>query len=850
MLSVFGQFSLRFIKERKGRAAATVFGITLGIVVIVATAIVNRSTLASFKQMVTTSAGKAELQVLPSVRSGFDAKYVNVISGVRGVKGAYPVVTGNTRVVKDARDVDTLMIYGVDASIDRKVREYDLSKGRFIGGRGREIVLTSQWASDYGVKAENDVTLLTAAGLKSFRVVGLISDKGAGNTNGGKFAVTDIETAREMFTRAGRVDQVDVTLEDGFKEDAVKASLESELGKTFVVERPAGRGKDVEDSMAGYQFMLSLAGSISLLVGLFIIYNNMEISVEERRFSIAMMRALGLRRKKILLLVLGEAAILGSVGGFIGVILGAGLARSMAMAFAGISSALNRVNLTELGLTPGIFLTGLAAGPAAAMAAALGPAYRMVKVSPMEALVPVETSWGKRNRRTIALGVLLLIVGAAALIALTFPEKFRVVRLTEDQFKAFGVGGLGLLVGGSVLLMPGALRAFLKRVAPRRIVPRMALDNLGRVSGRTSAAIAGMMIALIMMVSNAAQSLSYGEYTRNWIDKSVGWDMLVSSSYFGAQMDVPLDEEFGRNLRAIEGVKIACTLRFTRASYGGSMVNLSAFDMDTFFRFAKFDLQDGEGGKIEERMKSGEYVAVSSGAARTFKLKAGNVMELSTPDGKARFKVAAVVKDLGSDNGNVYIDRPTYKRLWGDSRVDGYDVVLKDGYTVEEVKERIEREIGKGRHLTIRTHEDFKKGIMSLVDQSFALTDLVIYIAVFVATVGIMNGALISVWQRKREISTLRALGARRRQVSRILLTEAVAIGLTGSLFGTAIGMFLGKAMVESGRVLTGIILEYKAPWPVVVWAVALAVGLSSVVSVIPGRAAARSSIVDGIRYE
>lgn len=850
MISIFRQFSLRFIQARKGRMLATVFGIALGVVMIVATAIVNRSTLASFKRMITTAAGKAELQVLPAAGSGFDDDYLKIIAKTKGVAGAYPAVTGNTRVIKGSKDIDFVLVYGVDTSRDREVRDYSLKTGRFIKKEGREILLTSQWAQDNNVGRGDKLKLLTPEGLKSFKVVGLIADKGAGNTNGGRFAVTNLPSAQEMFTRKGRLDQVDIIVGEEFQKEEVKKSLEKELGANLAVERPTSRGRDVEDSIASYRFMLSLTGSISLLVGLFIIYNNMEISVEERRYSIALMRALGLRRRKIMALVLSEAALLGIIGGALGTLIGIGLAKSMAAMIAGLSTALSRITLTELGITPAILVTGLSAGPLAAVVASLGPAYRMLKVSPLEALSPMETSSKKGGKRTQAAGIVLSFLGLTAVLVFTAPDRFQLGGLSGDQYKTLGTASLGLMMLGAVLLMPSLFKAFLNRLDSHMITLRMALDNLARVPGRTSAAVAGMMIALAMMVALSANADSVQRYTRDWIDTTFGWDMLVSSSFYGTQVDVPLDRAFQTKLRKVRGITSITAFRFTRVDYGGTKAGLSAFDMETMFNYIKFNLLEGNTSKFPQRMKSGKYVALSSTAARKFGLGAGDAIALSTPEGKVRFAIAAVIKDFGQDTGAIYINRPTYQRLWGDERIDGFEFVLKPGYSVTAVKKQIESKLGRNRHLIIRTRDEFKRSVISLVDQSLALTYALVYIAVLVAAIGIMNTALISVWQRKREISTLKALGARKRLVKQILFNEAIVIGFAGALVGVVIGTLMGKAMVEANHSITGIALDFKMPWVSIATSFGLGIGLSAIGSILPGRVASKSNIVEGIRYE
>ncbi len=850
MISIFKQYSFRYIKERKVRTATTVFGITLGIVLIIATVIVNRSALASYQKLVSSAAGKTELQVRPLADSGFQKKYLLDVLEVKGVKGAYPLVIGNSLVSKGEKKLDMIMIYAVDERIDQEIRDYDLSKGRFISGEEKEVVLTEQYAKINKFKLGDEVNILTKKSFVPFKIVGLMSDKGAGNTNNGKFAVINMDEGQAIYSRQGRYDQIDLTIKKGFSVEEVKNSLEKKVGQELDIVKPASRSKDIEGSMDSYNFFISLTGAVSFLVGIFIIFNNMEISVEERRFHIAMLRALGLRRKRILALVLFEAGILGALGGLLGIILGYWLAKGMATVVAGLISALFRINITELKLTSDTILIGLIGGPLVSILSTLGPAYRMLQIDPLEALVPMETSWGKRSKMSILFGFISLILGNIILLSFIFVGTSYFEKYSIVQVEAFGVTGIAFLLIGLIIIMPNMVKAVLNKLGSRLVVLRLAIDNLVRTPGRTSATVAGMMIALIMMIMVATLSLSTKRLTRDWIEKAIGWDMLVSSSYQGTKMDVPLDEELGEKLRKMKEVKIANALRFTKTLYKGKTVNLLTFEMETLFEFGKFNIMEGDIDLFEKKMKTGRYVALNASASRKLNLENNETIEFKTPNGPAEFEIAGIVNEAGGDVGAIYMDRPTYKKLWGDSRVDGYDVVLNKGYAVKDVKRKIEKRFGQDYYLAIREHEQFKKEVLSLLDQSFTLANLIVYIALFVAAVGIMNTALISAWQRKREISTIRAIGAKKRQTFYILLNETIVIGFTGTAIGLSIGTFIGKVMVDANASVTGVNLDFYLPWTAIIFGFAVAMILSVLSSVIPGRVAAGTNIIEGLRYE
>lgn len=850
MKGLFWRCSVRSARKRPGRTFATVAGIALGIVMIVATAIANRSALVSFQQLVTTVAGKAELQVLPHAGSGMPEAFLAEAQRADDIASAHPVVSGASPVIEDGKDVDVVLVYGVEPARDRSVREYDVVGGRWLRG-GAETVVPAQWAEERGLAVGDAVDLLTAGGVRAFRVVGLISSVGIGSANAGRLTVVPIGEAQEMFDRHGRYDQIDVVLAEGANLEDVQAGLSDSFSGRAEVERPAGRGEDVDDSLESFRFSLNLAGSVSLFVGLLIIYNNVVVSVEERRSQIATLRALGARRSRILSLVLGEAAALGLAGGVVGTLLGVAMGRPLTAAISGLSSALSRISLTDVGITPGTLLAGVALGMAAAVVASIGPAWSAIRVHPLEALAQAETPRTARGRIvTHRVGLTLGVVGIAILAAFAFPQATGMSAASAGQLEAFGSVGIVLLMTGTLLFLPSLLSWTLARVRVRSVPWRLALDNLARSPGRTSAAVAGMMVALAMMIATAAQTDAVTDYARQWVDTTIGWDMMVSSSFFGTTADVPLDPDFVDTVRDTEGVAHAALFRLGSTVLEDSRVPLSSFEMDEMLAFMEFDVVDGDVNALRERLTRGEYVAISTLTARRFDLGVGDTVTLSTPSGPIDLKVAALIRDSATDTGVIYMDQPAYARLWGDTRVDGIDVKLAEGYEIGPVVDRMEETLGADRHVVIRTREEFTAGVMDIMRQSTGMMNALVYIAVLVAAAGIMNTALISLWQHKREVSTLRAVGARMRQVGRMLLAESLVIGAAGAVLGGVIGVLVGKAIILGANAATGTLYEFHMPWAAMAAALALGAGLGALGSLVPARAASRTEIVAGLRYE
>jgi putative ABC transport system permease protein len=144
----------------------------------------------------------------------------------------------------------------------------------------------------------------------------------------GNFVLMDIAAAQWAFDRLGRVDRVDLRLADPARLDEAERVIASRLPAGLAVQRPARRGSQVERMLASFQFNLAALSWVAVLVGLFLVHNTVSTSVIARREEIGMLRALGVARRTVLTLFLGEALALGVAGCAMGIAVGWGLAHA------------------------------------------------------------------------------------------------------------------------------------------------------------------------------------------------------------------------------------------------------------------------------------------------------------------------------------------------------------------------------------------------------------------------------------------------------------------------------------------------------------------------------------------
>jgi putative ABC transport system permease protein len=210
-----------------------------------------------------------------------------------------------------------------------------------------------------------------------------------------------------------------------------------------------------------------------------------------------------------------------------------------------------------------------------------------------------------------------------------------------------------------------------------------------------------------------------------------------------------------------------------------------------------------------------------------------------------------VYVDYSSDQGSVLMDRSLYQEHWRDPLVDAFDLWLDPGADHDAVIETIKRDYGARYQLFISTHRELRKAVVEVMERSFTVNYAVEIVAVVVAIFSVVNTLLASVVDRLREIGVLRAIGATRRQLQRMILAEAASIGSLGGILGLLAGSVMSyHHVVYNTKVLTGWTFQYHYPWHVALGSLAAAVALCLLAGYFPARRAASTEIVQAIGYE
>jgi putative ABC transport system permease protein len=839
----------RGLRQYPLRATLTVFGITIGVAAFVAIQLANHSILASFQRTIHAVAGRSAL-VVTAGELGFDETLLLKVQAVDGVEYAAPLIVSIAPMGEQGAEV--LLVLGVDLLAEEALREYRLT------GEKEEIdlktllqpetlFLSRSFAVTHGLAVGETITLLTGSRRRPFIIRGLLEPRGPARALEGHLALMDIATAQAAFDKVGRLDRIDIVLREGAGIDATAAQIRRVLPGHLTVKRPDQRNRQVEKMLAAFRLNLNALSAISLVVAAFLIYNTLSLSVIHRRPQIGILRSLGVSGGEVVALFVGEALVLGGIGSLLGLALGTVLATQVLGTISQtVSNLYSFIRVTRVDADPFILLVALGLGLSLSLIAAIYPSLQGGMVSVREALNPVLAGERERGPSVLFFLGLLLLTGA----------YWAARQSPVGGTPVFGYLALGLLIVGGALLTPWAILGFawmIRRVG--RGVGRgeglLVASHLRGYQGRHAVAVAAMMTALAMLIGVAIMIGSFRRTVEIWVEETIRADLVLApASRFTKGVFATLPSALLDRVRKIPGIAAVDPFTGLKIPFRGRELRLAAGDFEVLAARGRLLFLRGDSAEILVRAKAREGIIISETTALTHGIQRGDQVLLDTPSGPASFPVAGIFYDYTTDGGKIVMDRSLFQRYWGEQGINVLAVYLTPEADAAAVAQRIKR-AGNGAAIVVMANQDLRKRILTIFDQTFAVTHALRVIAVIVAALGILNALWASVLERQREIGILRSVGASRGQIFRVILQEASLLGVLAEIMGVVIGLFLALVLIHViNKQSFGWSILFYFPPAVLLTSFVLVLLTSLLAGFLPALHASRLNIADAIKYE
>jgi putative ABC transport system permease protein len=857
MLRLLRQLSLPQLRASWGRTALVVGGIATGVSLIVAIDIINATIVANLRNVLEMVAGPAELQVTLGIGEiGFPESVRERVEADPDVALAVPLVRGTIALADDPGAV--LQLFGTDLTAEEVLGRYPVvavSDRRAlvrIMEDPRSILLTTTFATRHGTAIGDVIRVAAPGGIQELTVRGLIEPHGLAAAFGGALAVMDLPAAQLLLEKQGRVDQLDLVLRDGAEAATAQTRLAETLPSVLSVSRPAQRSAQYEHVIASFQAMLTGLSLLTLLVGVYIIYNTTSTGALHRALVMAELRLIGAEGRLLFRLLMLEALVLGSVGGVLGLVDGIVLARlliGMVTDSMGVIFQL-RFPVGRLMLGPVTQAGVVALGIAAALFASFFAARRVATLEPLDVtrgVLPSSDSRSSPGRFLVLWGVLVML----SILALVLEVRWRSI-VWGNLGSTLWNGSVFVIAVPLVMWSGSVLRWLLPRLfgAEGRVAFGSVLRSPVR-TGVTVAAVAGVLTVGITVSSLAfSHRRSVEDYLRT------GWlasDLTVSAvTTDGGWLETPLPAALAAEVAALPGVASAQAVRILPGQpYGHDRIAVAGVDGDVMdpVRYPARWYREGDAAAAAAAIRRGKGANISTALADREGLGVGDVLHLDTPTGVLALPITGVVYDYISDRGTVILDRRQLVERWHDETANRINVLLKPGASVEDVRAAIQRRLSSRYLVKVLALGDAVAYLADRIDRAFAFTDAIQLLVIIVTIAGIFDLLVSRIVERRRELAQWRVVGAADRQVRRSIVIEAATIGVLGAVLGVCVGLVTAWIWTAINyRYLLGYYLAYHLPLVAVAWYVVLVMTMAILAGYGAASRATRASVLDGIQ--
>ena len=825
MWKLFRTLILRPLRRDLLRSALTVIAVALGVAVVIAIDLAGDAAAGSFQSSLVTVVGTTDLEI--HANSGIEEQWIGRLAGLPLNARFAPAIESTVKI--DPAGFVTL--YGIDA----------------IGEASGQ---PESAPSSCGDAAPAIVTKRLAARLPSrfrieghpFCVVQTIQSERA------DFIAADIADVQQALNRYGKLDRIDVFLAKGESFEHAERVLLQALPKGYQITRPGARSAENQKMLGAFRWNLRVLSYIALVVGAFLIYNTISISVLRRRPEIGILRALGAGRRLILGMFLLEATLFGLAGAATGLLLGRVLASSMVGLISQTvrslytSSAPGPIHLSAFSV-----LLAFIAGLAAALVSAWGPAREAMRISPTEAMGrgSQETHARLRLGRNFAIAIVLGLLAWAASV----PGPIDGRPIFGYLATLLSVGATALVTPAVVLGVNRALREPLRKLLGAEGL--LASRGLTASIGRTSVVVAALATAIAMMSSVGIMVGSFRETVLVWLDAQLRADLYIRA--LGPEVAgeyPPISPDVPAILKTIPGIQDVDIFTAFPFRYEGQRATLGAGDLDIQRRHARLNFQSGNRDAILHSLTNADRAIVSEPFADKHHIHVGDRIALPLGPSMVPVAVMGIYYEYSSEQGYVILDRTTLQRYLPNQPPTNIAVYLRPGADSAKVQRAIEDRTARFP-IAVAPNANLRREAVIIFDRTFAITWALEAVAILVAMLGAANALLALVLDRRRELGMLRYLGASSGQLRRMILVEAALLGWFALLLGAALGLVLSLLLIYViNKQSFGWTIQFHFPAlalggaMLLIWAVTVLAGLY------PAQVAARLKPIEVIHEE
>lgn len=759
-----------------------------------------------------------------TVQRLLDADITERVVAVDGVGQAASQWVDFAKLVVDGRSVGT----GTASDIGRNwVADPTLNPFRLASGNAPvevgEIVIDRALAADAGVVPGDAVQVLTATGMHDATVTGIATFASADAAPLQRTVLLP-DAAVSPWLDATAPTEVLVDIDDGADRTEVLERL-SALSDAEVVDGADHIVTMQNAATSPLQFLTAFLVAfavVAVLIGVTIIFNTFTLTVARRRRESGLLRAIGAERRQVLGGVVIEAAFVGTIATVVG----------LAVGIAGVGVLRWVVGLTGVSLLSG---PTVVSPTAIAIAAVVGigttilsawiPARRAAATPPIEALresaAEARSVSAARTVSGLVLGVAAIVGGTMAVVA----SNPMWLLLATAVVPALVLCGPAIVTAAARWSTPVARRT-------AGVSGSIAAGNLASSPRRSASTALALMLgtAMVTMFAIFASSLTSGIGTD--VREGLQADLVVTS----ATPDFStIDPDLGTRIGALPDVGSVSSLSIAEGIVAGKAEAIGGIEPTALPTM--FDL-DPIAGDLAG-LSSGGVAVVGDDPALL-----GGTLQIEFERSTIEAPIVAVVaRSTGGFEAPAYfVDAATLDAAVGHMLDALVFVDLADGAPAsaeDDVRALVRATPGS----FLETSDEHIANSGSEIAAFGNFIDGMLILASIIALLGVANTTALAINERSGEIGLLRAVGATRRELRRMVRLEVALLSFVAAAIGIAVATGFGWAMVDvtGGTEIPSVVL----PWARLVVTLVIAVTAGVVAAAWPAFRVSRKPVLD-----
>lgn len=821
----------RSLFGKPSRTFFSILGIAVGIATAVCVFALDHNTVLG-RSLSADPDWQAEIEVAPS---GIVADPQAELARVPGVKAVTAAFQSDALLVPGAKAGDApdrVHLVALDARHAGELGALRVASGRLIDPQARvaEALIGQNLAERLGLGLGDSVLVARpmraparecvdgewrerqklaerASEPLTCTVVGVLTREGLGRKGAGDVCVLDYRYGATLYegahvqTRYWLKKDPQVDLEN----------LQSNLGQAWSYQLKksviVGQAADERAFRNGVRF----AGLLAMVLGLYVIFHTLSMSLVERVREIGVLNALGATRGQIARVFLAEATLIAGAGGFVGLV--AGLLGARFLLLHGITTVGAGEHIKVFDVPWPTILPLVASGVAIALVGSIYPLMKARGANVVAALRGDEAARATNVMRGFQWLAFLLL---AVVLPLVYFQLVPVIG--EAQAELVGVLLMGLGVVALFVSVPLVAPALVAWICARLAKPfELVWPFSGKFAGRSlvqnPTRIAGSVAAMALVTS--------GYVGLRGMTRSLEREIAVWGR------EAFYDKVYVRNLPEVNFEALAKHLH----TYP-EVLGVEPGDSRTYVPFLLLGLDEDELAQygpcraepiLIEKLRRENGVIVSKRLAGQQKYEVGDFIHVAPTRGDVQsWPIVAISDEYG------YFPHPDERLYAITSSRHTKRTFCIDDETVSTIAVRLRPEVKpKDREPLVRTAlAEFLPGAQVSVEggpslyswfttdirRDFVLFDVIVALTVALAGIGVLNGQLLAALERAKELGVLKALGASLRQISGSVLLEAAVIGAVGGALGALLGWAVTPVIVRALVVISGLPLPLSGP--------------------------------------